>query len=73
MHTELVGHCGTGEPGIRPVSLILMVAAGLTALQDKPTYTLPPGFAAVALLFSRLLIPIQAAILAFAVRNKLHR
>jgi len=50
-----------------------MVAAGLTALQDKPTYTLPPGFAAVALLFSRLLIPIQAAILAFAVRNKLHR
>lgn len=38
-----------------------------------PTYTLPPEFAALALFISRLLIPIQAAIFAFALRNKLHR
>lgn len=43
------------------------------ALLVTPTYTLPSGFAAAALLLSRLLIPIQAAILAFAIRNKLHR
>ena len=43
------------------------------ALFDKPKYTLPPGFAAFALFLSRLLIPIQAAIFAFALRNKLHR
>jgi len=43
------------------------------ALLDKPTYQIHPAFAALALFLSRLLIPIQAAIFAFALRNKLHR
>jgi len=43
------------------------------ALLDKPTYPIPTGFAVAALLLSRLFIPIQAAIFAFALRNKLHR
>lgn len=42
-------------------------------LLDRPSYELNPFFAALALLLSRLLIPIQAAIFAFALRNKLHR
>jgi len=43
------------------------------ALFIKPTWTPPPVYDVFALLFSRLLIPIQAAIFAFALRNKLHR
>lgn len=40
----------------------------------KPDWSPPVGiFDAIALLISRLLIPIQAAIFAFALRNKLHR
>lgn len=42
-------------------------------LFDRPSYDLNKFFAAPALLLSRLLIPIQAAIFAFALRNKLHR
>lgn len=43
------------------------------ALFIKPIWTPPPVYDVFALLFSRLLIPIQAAIFAFALRNKLHR
>lgn len=43
------------------------------ALFIKPTWTPPPIYDVFVLLFSRLLIPIQAAIFAFALRNKLHR
>lgn len=42
-------------------------------LLDRPSYDIQPIFAGLALLLSRLLIPIQAAIFAFALRNKLHR
>ncbi|MFZ5427290.1 MAG: pentapeptide repeat-containing protein, partial [Thermodesulfobacteriota bacterium] len=46
---------------------------GQYALLTTPTYTLPPGYAAIALVISRLFIPIQAAIFGFALRNKLRR
>lgn len=42
-------------------------------LLDKPGYYMHPLATSAALFFSRLLIPIQAAIFAFALRNKLHR
>jgi len=39
----------------------------------KPDWTPPPVYDAACLFISRLLIPIQAAIFGFALRNKLHR
>lgn len=43
------------------------------ALFMKPDWSPPAFFDFIAILLSRLLIPIQAAIFAFALRNKLHR
>lgn len=43
------------------------------ALFIKPDWSPPAFYDIAALLLSRLLIPIQAAIFAFALRNKLHR
>ena len=43
-------------------------------LSIKPDWSPPVGISDnTALAFSRLLIPIQAAVFAFALRNKLHR
>ncbi|EKO40328.1 MAG: hypothetical protein B193_0946 [Solidesulfovibrio magneticus str. Maddingley MBC34] len=54
------------------------VAKGLRAFAQyalfmKPDWSPPAFFDFIAILLSRLLIPIQAAIFAFALRNKLHR
>jgi len=65
--------------GIKPTDFYLervgkfFLTFGQYALLTTPTYTLPPGYAVIALVISRLLIPIQAAIFGFALRNKLRR